>query len=96
MGVVGAGDGARGLVEHDGHVFGGLDLFAVEDDLILPGKDADAQLGDLTIDVNESLFDEEFGAAAGSMATAGQVFLESFTGHGDGGAQAPSFSARAR
>ena len=69
MGVVGAGDRARGLVEHDGHVFGGLDLFAVENDLILPGKDADAQLSDLTIDVDETFFDEEFSSSAAWVIT---------------------------
>ncbi len=86
MGVMGTGDGARSFVKHDGQVFGWLDLFPMEDDLVLAGDDADTQVRDFTIDVDETFFDEEFSSSAGSVATAGQVFLESFSGHDGSGA----------
>ena len=86
MGVMGTGDGSRSFVKHDGQVFGWLDLFPVEDDLVPAGDDADTQVRNFTIDVDEAFFDKEFGSSAGSVATAGQVFLESFSGHDGSGA----------
>lgn len=82
MSVVGAGDGSCSLVKHDGQGFGWLDLFAVENDFISARLNADAERGDLAIDVDESFFDQELRSAAGSVATTGQILLESFTSHG--------------